>query len=118
MTRSEVLSRLDGLIIAGGVDVEPRRYGHEPHPLAQPARPDRDDSEILLAQVTAADDVPLLGVCRGMQVMAVAAGGALNQHLPDLLGTTTHAPGVGYVRNPSGHGRPLAPSWAASWATR
>lgn len=91
----EILSRLDGLIIAGGVDVEPTRYGHAPHPLAQPPRPDRDGSEILLARLTAADDVPLLGVCRGMQVMAVAAGGALVQHLPDQLGTTTHAPGVG-----------------------
>jgi putative glutamine amidotransferase len=91
----EILSRLDGLIIAGGVDVGPGRYGHDPHPLAQPPRPDRDGSEILLARVTAVDDVPLLGVCRGMQVMAVAAGGSLDQHLPDLLGATTHAPGVG-----------------------
>lgn len=91
----EVLSRLDGLIIAGGVDVQSTRYGRDAHPLAQPPRPDRDASEILLAKVTAEEDVPLLGVCRGMQVMAVAAGGTLDQHLPDLLGDTTHAPGVG-----------------------
>jgi putative glutamine amidotransferase len=91
----EVLARVDGLIIAGGVDVDPGRYGHEPHPLAQRPRPDRDGSEILLARVTEADDMPLLGVCRGMQVMAVTAGGSLDQHLPDLLGATTHAPGVG-----------------------
>ncbi len=91
----EVLSRLDGLIIAGGVDVHPPRYAQEPHPSVQNPRHDRDDSELLLAQVTADDDVPLLGVCRGMQVMAVAAGGALEQHLPDRLGDTVHAPGVG-----------------------
>jgi putative glutamine amidotransferase len=91
----EILSRLDGLIIAGGVDVEPARYDHAAHPLAQAPRRDRDRSELLLASVTATDDVPLLGVCRGMQIMAVAAGGALDQHLPDLIGATTHAPGVG-----------------------
>lgn len=91
----EILARIDGLIIAGGRDVEPNRYGQEPHPLAQSPRPDRDGSELLLARATADDDVPLLGVCRGMQVMAVAAGGTLDQHLPDTLGATTHAPGVG-----------------------
>jgi putative glutamine amidotransferase len=91
----DVLSRVDGLIIAGGADVDAQRYGHEPHPLAQRPRADRDRSEILLATVTATDDLPLLGVCRGMQVMAVAAGGSLDQHLPDLLGENTHAPGVG-----------------------
>lgn len=90
-----ILSRLDGLIIAGGVDIEPSRYRHDAHPLAQPPRPDRDGSELLLARVSATDDVPLLGVCRGMQVMAVAAGGAIEQHLPDRLGENTHAPGVG-----------------------
>ncbi len=91
----EVLSRLDGLILAGGVDVEPSRYGEQPHPTVQPPRPDRDASELLLARVTGADDVPVLGVCRGMQVMAVAGGGALEQHLPDRLGHTDHSPGPG-----------------------
>ncbi|MDX6298212.1 MAG: putative glutamine amidotransferase [Nocardioidaceae bacterium] len=90
-----VLSRMEGLIIAGGADVQPSRYGQQPHPLVQYPRPDRDESELLLARVTEEDDVPLLGVCRGMQVMAVAAGGALEQHLPDRLGNTSHAPGVG-----------------------
>lgn len=90
-----ILTRLDGLIIAGGVDIEPSRYHHDPHPLAQPPRRDRDDSELLLARVSAADDVPLLGVCRGMQIMAVEAGGSIEQHLPDRLGVDTHAPGAG-----------------------
>lgn len=92
----DVLSRVDGLIIAGGVDVGSARYGREPHALTQLPRPDRDESELLLARVTGEEGVPLLGVCRGMQVMAVAAGGILEQHLPDRLGTTYHAPGRGY----------------------
>lgn len=91
----QLLSRLDGLILTGGVDVEPWRYDREPHPLLQPSRPDRDASELLLAHVTADDDVPVLGICRGMQLMAVAAGGVLEQHLPDRLGHTAHSPGRG-----------------------
>lgn len=87
-----VLSRLDGLILSGGVDVEPSRYGQEPHPLLQEPRPDRDESELLLANTSAESDLPVLGVCRGMQVMAVAAGGRLEQHLPDRLGHTRHSP--------------------------
>jgi putative glutamine amidotransferase len=90
----EVVSRLDGVILAGGVDVEPGRYGQRPHPMVQNARPDRDATELLLARVTAEQDVPVLGVCRGMQVMAVAAGGSLVQHLPDQVGHNGHAPAV------------------------
>jgi putative glutamine amidotransferase len=91
----DVLARVDGVILAGGVDVEPGRYGQRPHPTVQNARPDRDATELLLARVTAEQDVPLLGVCRGMQVMAVAAGGSLVQHLPDRVGHNGHAPAVG-----------------------
>ena len=90
-----VLSRLDGLILAGGVDVEPWRYHEQPHPTVQPPRRDRDSSELLLARQATDDDVPLLGICRGMQIMAVAAGGVLEQHLPDRLGHSEHAPGAG-----------------------
>ena len=90
-----VLSRLDGLILAGGVDVEPGRYGQEPHETVQLPRPDRDVSELRLANVTAADDLPVLGICRGMQVMAVAAGGVLEQHLPERLGHDGHSPAPG-----------------------
>lgn len=90
-----VLSRLDGLMLAGGVDVEPRRYAAIPHPSVQEARPDRDAFELALAQVTRELDTPVLGVCRGMQVMAVAAGGTLEQHLPDLVGHQEHSPAPG-----------------------
>lgn len=91
-----LLALLDGLLLTGGPDLDPARYGERPHPTVQAVRPERDASELLLAGVTAEEDVPVLGVCRGMQVMAVAAGGALTQHLPDLVGTSLHSPGHGH----------------------
>jgi putative glutamine amidotransferase len=90
-----VVSRLDGLMLAGGADVEPQRYAAQPHPSVQQARPDRDAFELALAEVTRRWDTPVLGICRGMQVMAVAAGGALVQHLPDLVGHDEHSPAPG-----------------------
>lgn len=90
-----VVSRLDGLILAGGADVEPQRYAAVPHPKAQDARPDRDAFELALAAVTQDRDIPVLGICRGMQVMAVASGGKLEQHVPDRVGHDEHAPAPG-----------------------
>jgi putative glutamine amidotransferase len=92
---ADLLSRLDGLVLAGGVDVDPRRYDGPVHAKIQPPRPDRDALEIGLAKLSRDADVPLLGVCRGMQVMAVAAGGTLEQHLPDRLGHLEHSPAPG-----------------------
>jgi len=89
-----VLSRLDGLVLAGGADVESRRYHEAPHELAQEPRRDRDSAELALAEA-ARDAVPTLGVCRGMQIMVVAAGGALEQHLPDRLDSLAHSPAPG-----------------------
>ena len=91
----EVLARLDGLILAGGADVEPSRYAAQPHPSVQPGRPDRDALELELATVSAELDLPVLGICRGMQVMAVAAGGDLEQHVPDRVGHAGHSPAPG-----------------------
>jgi putative glutamine amidotransferase len=87
-----LLSRLDGLVLAGGADVESSRYREPPHALAQQPRPDRDAAELALARAARATTVPTLGVCRGMQVMVVAAGGKLEQHLPDRLGSLAHSP--------------------------
>jgi putative glutamine amidotransferase len=90
-----VVARLDGLMLAGGVDVEPRRYDAQPHPSVQESRPDRDAFELALAAVTRQWDTPVLGICRGMQVMAVAAGGTLEQHVPDVVGHEEHSPAPG-----------------------
>lgn len=90
-----LLDTLDGLILSGGADIASTRYGQDPHPLVQTARHDRDSAEIALARVATSRDLPLLGVCRGMQVMAVAAGGQLDQHLPDTVGHDQHSPGPG-----------------------
>jgi putative glutamine amidotransferase len=87
-----LLATVDALVVAGGVDVEPARYGEQAHPTVQSSRPDRDDAELALVRAAVRADLPLLGVCRGMQVMAVAAGGALRQHLPEEVGTDAHSP--------------------------
>jgi putative glutamine amidotransferase len=92
---AEVLEVVDGLVIAGGADVDPARYQQPRHALVQESREDRDTSELLLAQAAAEQEVPLLGICRGMQVMAVAAGGLLEQHLPDRVGHDDHSPEPG-----------------------
>lgn len=88
-----VVGRLDGLVISGGADVDPGRYGEEPHPRTAAWRPDRDDWETALLDAAASVGLPVLGVCRGMQLMAVHAGGALDQHTPDLVDHEQHSPG-------------------------
>jgi putative glutamine amidotransferase len=91
---ADVLSRLDGLVLGGGADLGADLYGAEPQPLTD-TRPARDTAEMLLARAALDADLPILGVCRGMQVLAVAAGGSLHQHLPDLLGHEKHRPAPG-----------------------
>ncbi len=79
----ELLDRFDGLLLVGGGDVEPSRYGHEPHAELYGLEPDRDELEIALLVEADRRALPTLCVCRGMQVMNVAFGGSLIQHLPD-----------------------------------
>ncbi|GAB2453320.1 gamma-glutamyl-gamma-aminobutyrate hydrolase family protein [Nocardioides hungaricus] len=88
-----VVARLDGLVISGGADVEPERYGEAAHPRTAGWRADRDAWETALLDAAEAAGLPVLGVCRGMQVMAVRAGGVLDQHVPDLVGHEQHSPG-------------------------
>ncbi len=94
-THPEVLDRLDGLILAGGADVEPSRYGAAPEPATTGTRPDRDESELALLDVALERDVPILAICRGMQLLAIAAGGRLHQHLPDIGASDAHRPQLG-----------------------
>ncbi len=82
----EALHGLDGLIIPGGNDLHPSHYGHEAHPALGPTMDLLDEVHLALTRAAIVADLPLLGVCRGMQVLNVAAGGTLHQHLPDLLG--------------------------------
>lgn len=86
----EVLDRLDGLMLAGGVDIEPSAYGAERDASTTPGTPERDAFEIALARRALERDLPLLGICRGAQLMNVAAGGTLIQHLPDAFGHGDH----------------------------
>lgn len=88
-----VVARIDGLVISGGADVDPARYDAAAHARTAGWRPDRDAWELALLAAADAVGLPVLGVCRGMQVMAVRAGGALDQHLPDLVDHERHSPG-------------------------
>ncbi|UMG92462.1 gamma-glutamyl-gamma-aminobutyrate hydrolase family protein [Nocardioides sp. TF02-7] len=88
-----VCERLDGLVVSGGGDVSPAAYGAEPHPRTGGVLEARDAWELALLDAAAARDMPVLGICRGMQVMAVHAGGSLHQHVPDVVGHEEHNPG-------------------------
>ncbi|MEU3841032.1 gamma-glutamyl-gamma-aminobutyrate hydrolase family protein [Streptomyces sp. NPDC028635] len=86
----ETVARLDGLVVAGGPDVDPVRYGAERHPRTGPAHERRDAWELALIEAALDRGTPLLGVCRGMQLLNVALGGTLVQHLPDVVGHGGH----------------------------
>ncbi len=86
----ELLSRIDGLILSGGNDVDPASYGADRQPETLATTPDRDAFEIALTRRAVELDMPVLGICRGMQVLNVAFGGTLLQHLPDVFGHEDH----------------------------
>lgn len=89
-----VVGRLDGLVVTGGADVSPHRYRQDPDSHTVSWREDRDTWELALLRAADPVGLPTLGVCRGMQLMAVAAGGSLHQHTPDLVGHEEHNPGA------------------------
>jgi len=91
----EVLDLLDGLILAGGVDVDPATYGAERHPATDIGVRERDDFELALARRAMDRDIPFLGICRGMQVMNVARGGTLIQDIPERSGHDDHRRVIG-----------------------
>ena len=92
----ETLDSLDGLIFSGGSDLDPKTYGADPHPETTGIVPERDEFELTLLEAALARDMPVLAVCRGSQVLNVARGGDLVQHLPDVVGDEKHkhTPGV------------------------
>jgi putative glutamine amidotransferase len=86
----QALALLDGLILAGGADIDPASYGQEAHPETVGTVPERDLFEIALTRAAIERDLPLLGICRGMQLINVALGGTLMQHLPERYGHHEH----------------------------
>jgi putative glutamine amidotransferase len=91
----EVLDRLDALVLAGGADVDPTRYGAARSARTGPAQPHRDDAELALLAGALERDLPVLAVCRGLQLLAVLRGGTLVQHVPDVVGSDAHVPSPG-----------------------
>ncbi len=91
----EVLDRVDGLVLTGGADVDPRRYGAAPAERTSRPRVLRDEWEIALARAALDRDIPLLAICRGLQILNVALGGSLHQHLPEVTGHEGHQPAPG-----------------------
>ena len=86
----ETLDALDGVIFSGGADLDPELYGQEPHPETKGVQGERDRAELALLQAALARDMPVLAVCRGSQVLNVALGGDLVQHLPEVVGDEKH----------------------------
>jgi putative glutamine amidotransferase len=84
---------LDGLLITGGKDVDPAVYGQEPHPSTDQPAGQRDAWEFALLRAALKRQLPVLGICRGAQVLNVALGGTLHQHLPDVIGHSGHRAG-------------------------
>jgi putative glutamine amidotransferase len=114
---SEALDRIDALILAGGADIDPAAYGAVPHARTQNMVPERDRCEIALTRAAVERDMPVLGICRGMQLINVALGGTLHQHVPELVGHESHRRNPGSFEN-SEHDVRLEPgSLAARAAT-
>jgi putative glutamine amidotransferase len=90
------LERIDALLLSGGSDIDPAMYGQEPHPETKAIWPERDRFEIALTRAAMEEKVPVLGICRGMELLNVALGGDLVQHLPDVIEADEHRhmPGV------------------------
>lgn len=86
-----VLDVIDALIVSGGAgDVNPALYGEEPHPETGPVQEERDAYELALVRAALRREMPVLGICRGMQILNVAYGGGIEQHIPDVVGHEDH----------------------------
>ena len=92
------LARVDGLYLTGGYDVDPTLYGQDPHPETDAPRADRDTWELALIAAAERRGMPILGVCRGAQLLNVFRGGTLHQHVPDVVGHTGYQRGDAVFR--------------------
>lgn len=93
--QAEYVAHLDGLILAGGADLDPAGYHQQPHEQTTGVQTYRDEFEFPLLSAAIAANLPVLGVCRGMQLLNVALGGTLHQHLPEANGNEEHRPKPG-----------------------
>jgi putative glutamine amidotransferase len=91
----QLLGLIDGLMLAGGADIDPASYGARAHASTTGTVPERDAFEIALTRAAIERDIPVLGICRGMQLLNVALGGTLLQHLPERFGHHEHRRVVG-----------------------
>ncbi len=91
----EVLELLDGLLLAGGADIDPGSYGQSAHAETVDTVPERDAFELALTRAAIERDLPVLGICRGMQLINIACGGTLQQHLPERFGHGEHRRVIG-----------------------
>jgi putative glutamine amidotransferase len=85
------LELVDAVVLSGGSDIEPSHYGAERHPMVMDTCPERDEFELALAKSALTRRMPMLGICRGLQVLNVVLGGTLHQHLPELPGVLVHS---------------------------
>lgn len=92
LSAQSAVGAIDALVLTGGADVSPATYGAEPHPETSGVGPDRDAWEIALLTEALRRDMPVLAICRGAQVLNVARGGTLHQHVPDVVGHDGHRP--------------------------
>ena len=110
----ETLDALDGVIFSGGGDLDPELYGAEPHEETDMPRTERDAAELRLLEAALDRDMPVLAICRGSQLLNVARGGDLEQHLPEAVGHEQHRHDPGSF---SDHDVKVAAAWVACWAT-
>lgn len=111
----EVLDKIDALILAGGADIDPSSYGEDRHPETNGTVPQRDRVELALTRRAVELDMPVLGICRGMQLLNVAFGGTLRQHVPDEVGHHEHRRNPGSFED-SDHDVSLTPGSLAARA--
>ncbi len=92
---ARVVEALDALVLVGGGDVDPARYGQQPDPATSGVDAGRDASELAVLEAALRADLPVLAICRGMQLLDVHLGGTLFQHVPDVVGHDGHQPARG-----------------------